>query len=223
MKLAITSLYHHLLTGIILLDENFVIIDINTALEQMLSTSRVQILQTQIFDILLPKISDETLSQAIGTQTIAKGIESQSLAFNQTLTQQFEHCRQLHQSFIYYNSLIHGVHSPLLVDYGVTPIEDSRGFFYVIELWTKDRQSRIEQEQQQHAQRRTVDVGRFLQIHHAFGIRVEFFVSLTKLLMLGKVEPAFDRDRQLAAICGDFRRHCHGGAPVSGFGLTRKL
>lgn len=152
MKLAITSLYHHLLTGIILLDENFVIIDINTALEQMLSTSRVQILQTQIFDILLPKISDETLSQAIGTQTIAKGIESQSLAFNQTLTQQFEHCRQLHQSFIYYNSLIHGVHSPLLVDYGVTPIEDSRGFFYVIELWTKDRQSRIEQEQQQHAQ-----------------------------------------------------------------------
>lgn len=138
MTPAIPSIYHHLLTGIILLDEHFNIIEINTALEQMLSASRSQILQSQIFDILQPKTTKEN--------------DEIPLNFQQGLTQQLKHCRQLHQAFICYDILIEGVNVATLVDYGVTPVDSNEGFFYVIELWAKDRQSRIEKEQQQHAQ-----------------------------------------------------------------------
>ncbi|MFO1383127.1 MAG: hypothetical protein U1E92_06570 [Moraxella osloensis] len=45
-----------------------------------------------------------------------------------------------------------GIDAPLLVDYGVSPLETEGGFFYLIEIWAKDRESRIQQEQYQNHQ-----------------------------------------------------------------------
>lgn len=129
-------LLNHLLTGMLILDKNLSILQVNTALEQMLCASQSQILQHNILDILQPKHSETANHHD----------------FNQTLSQQFAHCRQLHQAFIQYNVLIQGIHQPILVDYGVTPVEDGEQFYFVVELWAKDRQSRIEQEQYQHQQ-----------------------------------------------------------------------
>ncbi len=136
-------IFNHLLTGVLLLDEHYIITEVNTTLEQMLSASVGQILQCDIFELLKEKVQEKDEKDE---QAAAKSDCSHSLRH------QFEHSRQLHQAFIQYDVLIQGIHQPILVDYGVTPVDDKQGFYYVVEIWAKDRQIRIEQEKQQHNQ-----------------------------------------------------------------------
>lgn len=144
--------FHHLLTGMLLLDESFSILTCNATLEQMFSASITQIAQCDVFELfnVVDKSADSgedmPVTQSVDERFSRKGVCSQHLR------QQFEHCRAMHQAFIHYDVLIQGLHQPLLVDYGVSPIEDEQGFYYVIEVWEKDRQNRIAKEQLQHQQ-----------------------------------------------------------------------
>ena len=54
--------------------------------------------------------------------------------------------------FIQHDVLVQGIYHAVLMDYGVSPMEIDGRFFYIIELWAKDRQTLIQQEQQQQAQ-----------------------------------------------------------------------
>lgn len=138
--------FHHLLTGVMLLDDAFNILTCNATLEQMLSASVGQIVQADIFAIL------QVVEKSEKTPEKAENANAKILNKTPSLRQQFEHCRAMHQAFIHYDVLIQGVHEPILVDYGVSPIDDEQGFFYIIEVWEKDRQTRIAKEQQQHNQ-----------------------------------------------------------------------
>ncbi|WP_019520570.1 two-component system sensor histidine kinase NtrB [Faucicola boevrei] len=129
------NLLQNLLTGVLLLDENYQIIFANSTAEQILSASFSQILAVSIFHILQP---------------IDTSAERDN--FTHDFTQQLNNAKQVYQVFIQHDIKIHGVTQPILVDYGVSPIELKQGVGFVIELWGKDRQTLIQQEQQQQAQ-----------------------------------------------------------------------
>lgn len=146
------KVFHHLLTGVLLLDERFNILMCNATLEQMFSASMGQIIHCNIFELL--KVADKSLAkrdEKFTKDTVDKK-PTNNIICQQSLKQQLEHCRNLHQAFIHYDILIQGIQQPILVDYGVSPVEDEQGFYYIIEIWEKDRQTRIAQEQQQHNQ-----------------------------------------------------------------------
>lgn len=128
--------FHHLLTGVMLLDDAFNILTCNATLEQMLSASVGQIVQADIFAIL------QVVEKSEKTPEKAENANAKILNKTPSLRQQFEHCRAMHQAFIHYDVLIQGIHEPILVDYGVSPIDDEQGFFYIIEVWEKDCQNR---------------------------------------------------------------------------------
>lgn len=136
-----------LLTAVLLVDSEFRITWANATAEQILSTSSSQLCQYSIFALL---------------RTIKKDNHPDDDKEYDSLQQQFEHCRALHQTFIQHDVTIVGVTQPLLVNYGISTVDNAHSqydsvdskddFFYLVEIWSKDRQSRIHQEQQQHAQ-----------------------------------------------------------------------
>lgn len=137
------TVVNNLLTAVLVVDGDFRITWANATAEQTLSTSLGQLCQYGIFALL---------------RTVKKAPSDDAAAYD-SLQQQFIHCREVHQAFIQHDVTIVGVAQPLLVDYGVSPIDypnaaqhTAGGFFYLVEIWAKDRQSRIHQEQQQHAQ-----------------------------------------------------------------------
>ncbi|MFW2176224.1 MULTISPECIES: two-component system sensor histidine kinase NtrB [unclassified Moraxella] len=121
-------------------DSDFNIVFVNSNAEQLLCASFSKIQQLSIIELLNPiKANSETNTQ-----------------HSSPLRQQFDHCHHLNQSFVQHDVMIQAVNEPMLVDYAVSPMEnadsEAKAFFYVVELWAKDRQSRINQEQQQQAQ-----------------------------------------------------------------------
>lgn len=131
-----TQLFNHLLTGLLVCDSQFSIIYNNATVEQTLFASSSQIQSSQIFQIL----TDKSLPVA------------EHETYQAHLRAQFFHTSKLYQAFIRHSCTILGINTAVLVDYGVSPMEIDQQIFYVIEIWTKDRQSQIHQEQQQHEQ-----------------------------------------------------------------------
>lgn len=126
------SFINQLLTGVIILDDTFNICFSNATSEQVLSAGQSQILQSSIFHILKAVDDDDNFQQKFSNQLI--------------------HAKQLYQAFIQHDVLVQGIYHAVLMDYGVSPMEIDGRFFYMIELWAKDRQTLIQQEQQQQAQ-----------------------------------------------------------------------
>ncbi|ELA08406.1 nitrogen-specific signal transduction histidine kinase NtrB [Moraxella macacae 0408225] len=134
------NLLQNLLTGVLVLNENYQIILVNNAAEQILAASFSQISTLSIFRILQP----------VDTLAIDKLATVDD--FEHYFTKQLNNARQVYQAFIQHDVKIHGVSKPILVDYGVASIALKSGIGFVIELWEKDRQTLIQQEQQQQAQ-----------------------------------------------------------------------
>lgn len=143
----------HLFTAILWTDEHGRIEWANTQAEQLFSASQSRLLGRNALSLLL---ADETY-QNISPDNLANNNnighddkeEQDPLA---TLNAQFHHALAFQQPFIDHDQLICGLTYSVLVDYSVTPVEDQGSSYFLIELWEKNRQSRISQEQRQQEQ-----------------------------------------------------------------------
>lgn len=143
----------HLFTAILWTDEHGRIEWANTQAEQLFSASQSRLLGRNALSLLL---ADETY-QNISPDNLANNNnighddkeEQDPLA---TLNAQFHHALAFQQPFIDHDQLICGLTHSVLVDYSVTPVEDQGSSYFLIELWEKNRQSRISQEQRQQEQ-----------------------------------------------------------------------
>ena len=145
----------HLFTAVLWVDESLQITWLNMQAEQLLAISRARLLNQSILTLLEPvdqndATVEENLNRNSTTQTIPK---------SGSLRERFAHARLYQQPFIDHDYSIHpqalGSSSKsvaILVDYSVTPVTQQQQSYYIIEMWGKDRQSRISKEQQQEQQ-----------------------------------------------------------------------
>ena len=145
----------HLFTAVLWVDESLQITWLNMQAEQLLAISRARLLNQSILTLLEPvdqndATVEENLNRNSTTQTIPK---------SGSLKERFAHARLYQQPFIDHDYSIHpqalGSSSKsvaILVDYSVTPVTQQQQSYYIIEMWGKDRQSRISKEQQQEQQ-----------------------------------------------------------------------
>lgn len=137
----------HLLTAILWVDAALTIMWLNTQAEQLLGISRGRLLGQPILTLLAP----EALNSTSSTNHNNKNSDEQTGA----LTERFRQAMQYQQPFIDHNHLIStplNGHLALLIDYSVTPVIYEQQSYFIIEMWGKDRQSRISEEQRQQQQ-----------------------------------------------------------------------
>lgn len=152
----VSDILNNLLSGLIVANDAYECVYVNATAEQILSLSQPHLLKKSVIDVLTPANFEK-----LGSQVSANNDQvsrSHSLAQAKlALQHQFEHTKTMFQAFIHHDCTIlglsaQGIGAPVLVDYGVSPLETAAGFFYLIEIWAKDRENRIQQEQYQNHQ-----------------------------------------------------------------------
>ncbi len=149
----------HLFTAILWVDETLHIKWLNTQAEQLLAISQGRLLNQSILLLLAPEEliqnSDANLDTVLVNTTDNSKADTHKTC---TLTERFAHAHHYQQPFIDHD---HSVSSQLfgsngstvvLVDYSVTPLIHDEQTYFIIEMWSKDRQSRISKEQRQQQQ-----------------------------------------------------------------------
>ncbi len=170
------NLLQNLYTGVVWVDDALNICWVNTQTEQLFSVSQSRLIGINILTVLSstePLPGDEPEAQGTLPDTDNLGVEAQSkpsktmpskrqpLAEQQAqahlyqsqLAVQFANAKHYQQPFIEYNRHIVGVIQPVFVNYSVTPVEQDSKTYFLVELWEKNRQSRIDKEyrlQEQH-------------------------------------------------------------------------
>lgn len=150
----------HLFTAILWVDEALCITWINAAAEQLLAVSRGRLLNQSVLTLFAPEKSNEKNSDT--TSAIPDNfnyIHDNNNHLNKdktcTLAERFAQAQQYQQPFLDHDHTIHlplSSSAPVLVDYSVTPVIHEQQACFIIEMWSKDRQSRISEEQRQQQQ-----------------------------------------------------------------------
>ena len=145
----LTFLSQHLFTAILWVDESLQIRWLNTQAEQLLTISRARLLNQSILTLLAPN--------EIGDQN--NNVVDHPINNIYSLTERFAHARLYQQPFVDHDHSIQpqalgssSKSAAILVDYSVTPVIQQQQIYYIIEMWGKDRQSRISKEQQREQQ-----------------------------------------------------------------------
>ena len=136
----------HLFTAILWVDDNLSITWLNAQAEQLLAISSGRLLNQSILTLLAP---DELMVQ----DTLVINRNREDRAFS--LTERFSQAKHYQQPFIDHDHLINTPLNgglTLSVDYSVTPVTYKQLPYFIIEMWGKDRQSRISEEQRQQQQ-----------------------------------------------------------------------
>ena len=142
----LTFVSQHLFTSILWVDETLSITWLNAQAEQLLAISSGRLLHQSILTLLAP----ESLKSPDSTGT-SDYLEEPSCA----LTERFNQAKHYQQPFIDHDHIINtslNGNLPLSVDYSVTPVIYEQQPYFIIEMWGKDRQSRISEEQRQQQQ-----------------------------------------------------------------------
>lgn len=140
-----TFILQHLFTAILYVDEALTITWLNAQAEQLLAISSGRLRGQSILSLLAP---DELM---LKDRLINNSREDKTCA----LTERFSQAKHYQQPFIDHDHLIHTQLNgglTLSVDYSVTPVSDEQQSYFIIEMWGKDRQSRISEEQRQQQQ-----------------------------------------------------------------------
>lgn len=140
-----TFILQHLFTAILCVDEALTITWLNAQAEQLLAISSGRLRGQSILTLLAP---DEFM---LKDSFMNNNREDKSCA----LTERFSQAKHYQQPFIDHDHLIHTQLNgglTLSVDYSVTPVSDEQQSYFIIEMWGKDRQSRISEEQRQQQQ-----------------------------------------------------------------------
>ena len=140
-----TFILQHLFTAILYVDEALTITWLNAQAEQLLAISSGRLRGQSILSLLAP---DELM---LKDSFIINNREDKTCA----LTERFSQAKHYQQPFIDHDHLIHTQLNgglTLSVDYSVTPVSYAQQSYFIIEMWGKDRQSRISEEQRQQQQ-----------------------------------------------------------------------
>lgn len=150
----------HLFTAILLVNDDLSIIWLNAQAEQLLAISRARLLNQSILALLAPeelllKNDNTTDSDSLNDGDVHAKIANGDKTC--ALTERFNQAKQYQQPFIDHDHTINpqlNGGAILSIDYSVTPVIYGQQAYFIIEMWGKDRQSRIseeEQRQQQHS------------------------------------------------------------------------
>lgn len=136
----------HLFTSILWVDEALSITWLNAQAEQLLAISSGRLLNQSVLTLLAPDASNSKDSTVMDDHT-------KELVCS--LTERFTQAKHYQQPFIDHDHVIDthlNGNLPLSVDYSVTPVIYEQQHYFIIEMWGKDRQSRISEEQRQQQQ-----------------------------------------------------------------------
>lgn len=142
----------HLFTAILLVDDTLSITWLNAQAEHLLAISSGRLLNQSVLTLLAPEELKSQGNSATHHDGIKEHIvEAQICA----LTERFYQAKQYQQPFIDHDHIINtplNGNLPLSIDYSVTPVTYQQQTYFIIEIWGKDRQSRISEEQRQQQQ-----------------------------------------------------------------------
>jgi len=133
----------HLFTAVLWVDEALIIQWLNPQTEQLLAISRARLLGHSILTLLAP---DEVSNHFKGSDAANKPC---------LLKERFAQAQHFQQPFIDHDHVIRSSlsNSALLsIDYSVTPVIYQQQPFFIIEMWGKNRQSRITEDQRKQQQ-----------------------------------------------------------------------
>lgn len=139
-------LSQHLFTSILWVNDALSIIWLNAQAEQLLAISSGRLLNQSILTLLVTENS---------TSKDHSLIEDKEAEPTCSLTERFTQAKHYQQPFIDHDHIINtslNGNFPLSVDYSVTPVIYEQQHYFIIEMWGKDRQSRISEEQRQQQQ-----------------------------------------------------------------------
>lgn len=137
----------HLFTAILWINDDLSITWLNAQAEQLLAISSGRLINQSILTLL----ASEELKIKDSMNHDNNNIKQQSCS----LTERFYQAKQYQQPFIDHDHLINtplNGNLPLSIDYSVTPVIYEQQPYFIIEMWGKDRQSRISEEQRQQQQ-----------------------------------------------------------------------
>ncbi len=135
----------HLFTAVLWINDELSITWLNAQAEQLLAISSGRLLNQSVLTLLAP--DELTLKDRL----INNNREDKTYS----LTERFSQAQHYQQPFIDHDHLIHTQLNgglTLSVDYSVTPVIYEQQPYFIIEMWSKDRQSRISEEQRQQQQ-----------------------------------------------------------------------
>ena len=135
----------HLFTAILWVNDELSISWLNAQAEQLLAISSGRLLNQSVMLLLAP---EELTAQ---NSTIMDSQKDKTCS----LTERFSQAKQYQQPFIDHDHLINtplNGNLSLSIDYSVTPVVYQQQSYFIIEMWGKDRQSRISEEQRQQQQ-----------------------------------------------------------------------
>ncbi len=141
----LTFISQHLFTAILWVNDGLSITWLNAQAEQLLAISSGRLLNQSVLMLLAPeelKTKSSTLIDSPKDKTCS-------------LTERFFQAKQYQQPFIDHDHLINSPlngNLSLSIDYSVTPVIYQQQNYFIIEIWGKDRQSRISEEQRQQQQ-----------------------------------------------------------------------
>ena len=141
----LTFISQHLFTAILWIDDELSITWLNAQAEQLLAISSGRLLNQSILTLLA--LDELTLKDSL----ISNNRQDKTCS----LTERFSQAKKYQQPFIDHDHLIHTQLNGgliLSVDYSVTPVIYEQHPYFIIEMWGKDRQSRISEEQRQQQQ-----------------------------------------------------------------------
>jgi two-component system nitrogen regulation sensor histidine kinase GlnL len=145
----------HLFTAILWVDDKLSITRLNAQAEQLLAISSGRLINQSILTLLAPDELKSKDSMPIDNDSIDGSINDNLNEPICSLTERFNQAQNYQQPFIDHD---HVIKTPLngnlllSVDYSVTPVIYEQQSYFIIEMWGKDRQSRISQEQRQQQQ-----------------------------------------------------------------------
>lgn len=154
------TIFYHSLTALLWVDARYQIVWVNPAAEQLLCMSQSKLTGLSVITLFNPPKEAHSSTQA--HQIKEPFSDSHSLHHNNSFSieAQFEHTKHSQQPLFSHDEWVMGGMGLVLLDYVITPIEQQTSIsphsqtntHFLIEMWGKDRQARITQEQRQQEQ-----------------------------------------------------------------------
>ena len=151
----------HLYTAILWVNNDLTITWLNAQAEQLLAISRERLLGQSVLTLLAPEELSDILNNALDNslnkdlnKSLRNNAKEKALP-NCLLTERFNQAQKYQQPFIDHDhkvTLQPSSGAAVSVDYSVTPVTYQQQAYFIIEMWGKDRQSRISEEQRQQQQ-----------------------------------------------------------------------
>ncbi|WP_352287282.1 ATP-binding protein [Psychrobacter sp. GW64-MNA-CIBAN-0177] len=145
----------HLFTAILWVSDELVITWLNAQAEQLLAISNGRLLNQSILTLLASEKLKRDERTALTLDNDNNNTDRDKPDNHCALTERFHQAKQYQQPFIDHDHIINtplNGNLPLSIDYSVTPVIYEQQPYFIIEMWGKDRQSRISEEQRQQQQ-----------------------------------------------------------------------